>query len=112
MRLPVIIVHAPLLLKKDFSGMAIFPFVFIKHPEVRHNQTVINHEKIHLMQEVEMLWIGFFIWYLLEFMLKWILYRNMWKAYRNISFEREAYAHEGDFLYIKNRRMWHFLRYL
>ena len=33
------------------------------------------------------------------------------KAYREISFEQEAYDHEYDFNYLKIRKFWGFLKY-
>lgn len=98
------------LIPKGYSGMAFFPFVFVKHSVDRQNDTFLNHEKIHLRQQIEMLVLPYYIWYLLEFCLRWIQYRNFDLAYRNISFEREAYANERNLDYLKRRKFWAFLR--
>lgn len=73
---------------------------------------VINHEKIHLRQQLELLIIPFFIFYMIEFIYRWIQYRNWDLAYRNVSFEREAYAKEKDLNYLKSRPFWGFWTYL
>lgn len=67
---------------------------------------------IHIRQQAEMLVIPFYIWYLTEWFIKYIIYRNFDKAYRNIGFEREAYLNENDLIYLKKRRFWSFLKYL
>ena len=33
-------------------------------------------------------------------------------AYKNISFEREAYTHEKDLNYLKSRPLWNFINYV
>ncbi|MGK0254765.1 MAG: hypothetical protein ACI9OE_002275, partial [Mariniflexile sp.] len=39
-------------------------------------------------------------------------YKKWHLAYRNISFEREAYANEMYLDYLKQRKFWSFLKYL
>jgi len=41
-----------------------------------------------------------------------IQFRNRKKAYRNISFEREAYANESNPDYLTNRKFFSFFNYL
>lgn len=78
------------------------------------DDVTINHESIHLKQERELLFIGFCVWYLFEyFFVRSIQYRfKMHLAYRNVSFEREAYENEHDLTYLKTRRWYSFLKYL
>ena len=73
---------------------------------------LLNHEKIHLKQQVELLIIFFYLWYGIEFTVRFFQYKNWDKAYRNISFEREAYENEKDFEYLKKRKIWGFWKYL
>jgi hypothetical protein len=54
----------------------------------------------------------FFVWYFVEYAVRLLQYKNANLAYRNISFEREAYANELDLDYIKGRRFFRFLSYL
>ena len=71
-----------------------------------------RHEYIHSMQQREMLYIPFYIWYLVEWMVKLIIYRNKDAAYRNISFEREAYEKERDIDYPSLRRHYAWRKYI
>jgi hypothetical protein len=100
------------LIPKGYRGLAAFPFVFIKYRIDKENKTFVTHERIHLKQQLELLVIPFFIWYSLEYIVRLVQYKKMDLAYRNISFEREAYAHEMDFDYLKKRSFWGFLRFL
>lgn len=100
------------LIPKGYRGLAIFPFVFVKYSVDKENPVFVNHERIHLRQQLELLIIPFFIWYFLEFILRLIQYGNLDLAYRNISFEREAYAKEKDLDYLKQRTFCKFLIYI
>lgn len=73
---------------------------------------VINHELIHTAQMRELLFIPFYLLYVLEWMYRLVEYRNFDKAYRNISFEREAYANGHDLTYLSRRSHFSWLRYL
>jgi hypothetical protein len=95
---------------KKIGGIALWPFVLLKTKTPY--PILINHERIHLRQQVEMLVIPFYIWYLTEWFLRFIVYRDFDRAYRNISFEREAYFMEEDLEYLKKRRFWAFLKFI
>ncbi len=82
-------------------GLTVFPFMFLKHKTLKGNRVLINHEKIHLRQQLELLIIPFFMIYILEYVVRLIQYRNRQLAYRNISFECEAYINEKDLDYLK-----------
>ena len=97
---------------RGFRGLTLFPFVFMADKDDKLNAVFINHEKIHIKQQVELLVLPFYIWYFIEFMLRWIQYKNTFIAYKNISFEREAYAKEKDLNYLKKRSLWRFLKYI
>lgn len=82
-------------------GLAFWPFIFISSKTIIDDE-LINHERIHLRQQIEMLIIPFYIWYLIE------LYT---KGYWDNKFEREAYANDHDLTYLKKRKFFSFLRY-
>jgi hypothetical protein len=83
-------------------AVALFPFIVI--PSItKTDDILINHERIHLRQQIELLIIPFYIWYLIE---------GAIKGYRNICFEREAFNNEKDLDYLKNRDPWSFLKYM
>jgi len=94
------------------AGITLAPFgiyvdeTFIKFKEnpnlIQIYYRIVNHEKIHWKQQLEMLIIFFYLWYVIEWLLKLIKYGK--DAYNNISFEREAYANEENFEYLKTRK--------
>jgi len=92
--------------------MAIFPFIFIHDQKMKENTRLINHERIHLRQQIELLILPFYIWYVTEYCINRLRYKDAKTAYRNISFEREAYANESSLHYLKERKLWQFIRYL
>lgn len=100
------------LIPKGYRGLTVFPFVFIKYSFDSKNVTLINHEKIHLRQQLELLVLPFFLWYIVEYAVRLFQYKNANLAYRNICFEREAYANELDLEYLKKRTFFRFLNYL
>jgi hypothetical protein len=73
---------------------------------------LLNHEKIHLRQQLELLFVPFFIWYGLEFVIRFFQYRDWKIAYRNISFEREAYENEKDINFLNNRVLLNHLKFI
>jgi hypothetical protein len=94
------------------DAVTIFPFIFMRKERFRHNTNLLNHERIHLRQALELLIIPFYVWYLIEFCCRLPRYRNFYLAYRNISFEREAYENDSNLGYLTNRRFWNFLAFL
>lgn len=97
---------------RNYVGLSFWPFIFLRDPELRRDAVLINHERIHLRQQAELLVVFFYIWYLGEWMLRTLLYLNGYRAYQNISFEREAYAHEKDLEYLRDRKPYAFLQFL
>lgn len=98
------------------EGIVLFGFVFLQkrtktYAEVRL-AALLNHERIHVRQWLEMLLIPFLLWYSIEFLIRWGQYRNWQQAYRNISFEREAYAQERNPDYLSGRRCFAWTAYL
>lgn len=108
----MIIVCHSLLKNTKINGIALFPFILLKNAADKNNQFLINHEKIHLRQQIELLIIFFYAWYLLEYYFWLIKFRDPFLAYRRISFEREAYANEQDINYLKSKKLWSFFKYL
>ena len=82
-------------------GLAFWPFIFISSKTVI-DEELINHERIHLKQQLELLIIPFYIWYLIE------LYT---KGYYNVKFEREAYDNDKDLEYLKTRKPYSWFKY-
>ena len=97
---------------KGYTSIALFPFVFIKSKGLGADEVLLNHEKIHLRQQIEFLVIPFYVFYSIEFLVRLIQYKNWHLAYKNISFEREAYKNEKDLNYLQSRSFWSSLKYL
>ncbi|MDP3312952.1 hypothetical protein [Lutibacter sp.] len=100
------------LIPNSYSGLAIYPFIFLKERKLEENKPLLNHERIHLQQQKELLWVFFFVWYFIEFIILLLKFKNRNKAYKNISFEKEAYKNEENLLYLNQRKFYSFLKYL
>lgn len=73
----------------------------------------INHEAIHTAQMKETLYVGFYLWYVMEWLARLIATGfKAHRAYRAVSFEREAYANQDDMQYLAGRRHYSFLGYM
>ena len=107
----MIVIVFKYLTPKWVRGITLFPFIVLSEKSDRNNAVLLNHEKIHIRQQLEMLVLLFFVIYLTEFLIGYVKYRNWQLAYKNISFEREAYANEKDLCYLKQRPFWRFLKY-
>lgn len=108
----MIIVCQRLLKNTKINGITLFPFIFIKNPEDKKNRVLINHEKIHIRQQLELLIIFFYILYMVEYYYHFFRLKNAYQAYKSISFEREAYAMENDLNYLKKRKFWSFTKFM
>jgi hypothetical protein len=108
----MLLIVTKFLIPKGYRGLTIFPFVFIRYKEDRENVVLINHERIHLRQQLELLILPFFILYVLEFVFRLFEYKNFNTAYRNISFEREAYSNEKNLQYLTNRKLFSFAQFI
>ncbi|SEI49404.1 hypothetical protein SAMN04488018_101163 [Myroides marinus] len=98
------------LVPKGYQGVTLFPFIILRSVEDKNNAYLINHERIHLRQQLELLVVFFYIWYILEFIMHYIKSNDVKTAYRSIIFEREAYQYEHNLEYLKNRKYFSFLR--
>ena len=95
----------------SFRACNLLGFVFVRGERPLSDVT-INHESIHSAQMKEILYIFFYLWYFIEWLVRLIQYRNFNKAYRNISFEREAYKNENYSGYLEERKRFAFIDYL
>lgn len=72
----------------------------------------LRHELIHTRQQMEMLFIFFYLFYIVEWLVRYIVMRNGIRAYENISFEREAYRRMYEVDYLKRRPFFAWMKYL
>ncbi len=96
---------------KQVSGISIFPFIILEKDSLKEDKTFINHELIHIYQQMELLFIFFILLYYMEFFIRFVKLGNFQKAYQSISFEREAYANESKYNYMKTRKWFSFIKY-
>ena len=93
---------------KGFAAINLFGVLFVRK-NATVTQRMINHESIHTAQMKEMLYVFFYVWYVTEWLVRLFMKGN---AYRNISFEREAYGNERNAAYIGERKRYAWVRYL
>ena len=99
---------------KGYLAITFCPWVFIRE-EYKHAYTakIDRHETTHAFQQIETLWILFFIIYGLEYVVKFILCGFKHKrAYQSISLEQEAYEHEKEVGYNNVRYHYAWIKYI
>lgn len=87
---------------KGFKAINIFGIVFVREGEEMKPYDY-NHEAIHTAQMKELCYISFYLIYFFEWLYHLFRKGNSKKAYRSISFEREAYAHQNNYHYLDKR---------
>ena len=87
-----------------YSAMALWPVVLVKHHDLQQNAVLVNHERIHHHQQIELLILPFYLLYVLNYLFNLIRFHNHDHAYREIIFEREAYQMEKEEAYLTNRK--------
>lgn len=86
----------------SFKAINLFGYVFTKSDLTDWEK---RHEEIHTEQMKELWYIPFYILYVLEFLIRLPLNKFKWnKAYKAISFEREAYTFQGWMYYMNYRK--------
>lgn len=93
---------------RNLLAITLFGFVFTSDKR-KVDRYVLNHELIHCQQQLEWLYLPFFILYLAEWMMRFVQYRDFNKAYHAVSFEREAYDNDYNMNYLSQRK--HFANY-
>ena len=98
---------------KGFTAMTLWPFVFVRKDEEQNYMHIVgHHEAIHGEQQKELLIVFFLLWYGIEWLIKLCYYRNSMTAYKNISFEREAYKNQNDLAYLDIRKHYAWTKYI
>ena len=96
---------------RGYKAMTLLCFIFVRNGFELSDED-IRHESIHWEQQKEMLILPFFLWYLIEFIVNLFKFNDWSKAYRNISFEREAYDFEKKKYYLEWRKRFAWFNYL
>ena len=97
--------------KLSANAMAIFPFILLQNKAQKQDKILINHEKIHLQQQLELLIFPFYFLYLLNYLINLIKYKNHYQAYLNIVFEKEAYHFEKQLDYLTKRKLYNWINF-
>lgn len=84
------------------------PFIIASKHE-RENDIIMNHERIHLAQWKELLYIGFFICYFGYSFYLLVKHLSFVLAYKLNIFEIEAYTNEKNMKYLKSRKKFSWL---
>lgn len=90
---------------KGFAAINICGLLFVR-TEAKVDSELLNHERIHTAQMKELGYVGFYLIYLIEWIAGLCKGMSSNEAYHAISFEREAYGHEGDLSYLYHRQPW------
>lgn len=96
---------------KGYKCINLFGVLFVRESSTMKTKDY-NHEYIHTMQMKEMLYVGFYLWYIAEWLIRLVKHWDAHKAYRNISFEQEAYSNESNLQYLSERRHYTWMDYL
>ena len=83
---------------RNFYAINLFGFILTCD---KLSKEELNHELIHSAQAKELLYI---IWYVIEWVILFIKFRDGMKAYYQIRFEKEAYTHQNDLEYLRRRK--------
>jgi len=97
---------------KNYVGLSLWPFIILREEALKKDEVLINHERIHLRQQEELLILPFYFLYFFEWLVRTAWHFNGYTAYKNMSFEREAYANEDDLDYFEKRPSYAFIKYL
>lgn len=109
--------------------MLVTPWAIYAAPKALIHDSDLFHEMIHLEQWKELLYIGFIILFIVEWLIRQLSYSAFWfyrfatggfkkipynrnHGYKNISLEREAYKHDDDLKYLEKRTRFAFLKYI
>jgi hypothetical protein len=83
------------------QAITLFPFIFFRG---KMNDVTLTHEKIHIMQFIELWVIGYPFVYMFDFVCSFLRLWNIQKAYLRIRMEQEAYTNQNDFEYPNKRK--------
>ena len=108
------IIVAPKFLRFITGGFAkaivLFPFIILSKVADKYDTALIRHEQIHIYQQLELLVIGFYLWYAIEYVVYRLKGYNHLDAYMRLSHEQEARYYECNLE--ERRKLFGFLRYL
>ena len=97
---------------KTARAVTVFSFIFVRSTEDAI-PWVINHERIHIKQQLELLLVGALLLQIIEIIYSLLVRKLTWyEAYLWSSIELEAYRNQNNFDYLKGRRMFSQFKFL
>ena len=96
---------------KNFSAINLFGLIIVRKDYGELSDAEKNHESIHTRQMLEMFIILFYLLYVIEWLIRVVEYKNRYEAYKNISYEREAYSNMYNREYLRKRKPYSFIHY-
>lgn len=94
-----------------YTGLSFFIFVWISRLE-KDEARLMRHETIHFRQQVEMLFVLHWLFYLLFYIIARAKGHCHWVAYRYNPFELEAFSNDRKAEYLKKRKIFGWVSYL
>ena len=89
-------------------GLCAFIFIFLREDAP---PDVLMHEKIHVLQQLELLFIGQWIMYIGNNIVNLFRYKTTYLIHVNNVFEREAIANQKNADYLRARKFWAWTQY-
>lgn len=90
-----------------FAAINLFGVLFVRKGVILTDR-IKNHEAIHTAQMKELWYIGFYTFYVLEWIVKLCVLKKFKESYASLSFEREAYENDykPDYLNYRVKYTW------
>lgn len=95
---------------RNYTGFSFFIFIWISDLE-SDKPRLIRHERIHFLQQLELLFIFHWLLYSIFYLFLRIKGQRHYIAYRFNPFEQEAYEHDNDLVYPRTRRFFQWTDY-
>lgn len=94
----------------SYTTINLFGILFTKSDYL--SPTTINHERIHTKQMLELLIVGYYLWYIIEYIIVRFCHKKQNDAYHDISFEEEAHNNDNNLHYLDNRKHFAWWKYV
>ena len=94
----------------SYTTINLFGILFTKSDYL--SPITINHERIHTKQMLELLIVGYYLWYIIEYIIVRFCHKKQNDAYHDVSLEEEAHNNDDnqDYLFIREHYAW--LKYI
>ena len=93
----------------SIRAITLWPYIIFRDEP---DDVTINHERIHIRQQAELLVVLFYILYAGFWIFNKLKGQSNYEAYMNIPFEREAYENQDDWVYLFNRKRFSWKSYI